>query len=194
MGQAYARMGSPDPRLNPHGDVDFRLTALYHSWRKDDAPPSRVKPLPIPVVAQVWSLAQLETTPLATAAAEILIIDFYFLLRPGEYVGVPRPRSPLFRIQDVQLWIGSRALAVLTCSDAEILAATFVTLTFTTQKTASAMKPSATGVPVTLTCARCIVSRLASSDYAATWQLLTSPSMRCAPTPPPHSSTFWYPI
>ena len=134
VGQAYARMGAPDPRLNAHCDVDFCLTSLYQLWHKDDAPPQRVKPLPLPVIAQVWALAQLEATPVAIAAAEILVISYYFLLRPGEYVGVPRLCGLLFRIQDVQLWIGSRALALLTCPDADILASTFVTLTFTTQK------------------------------------------------------------
>ena len=117
--QTYARMGAPDPRLNAHGDVDFRLTSLYRSWREDDAIPQRVKPLPLLVVAQVWALAQLEATLLAPAAVEILVIGYYFLLRPGEYVSVPRPRGPLFRIQDVQLRIGSRALALLTCPNAD---------------------------------------------------------------------------
>jgi hypothetical protein len=40
----------------------------------------------------------------------------------------------MFRVRDVQLWIGSRALDTLQCLEADLRAATFVTLTFTTQK------------------------------------------------------------
>jgi hypothetical protein len=61
-----------------------------------------------------------------------LVLGFYFLLRPGEYLGLPRLTQ--FRFGDVRLWIGSRALDHATCPEADILAATFVTLTFTRQK------------------------------------------------------------
>ena len=136
MGQAYARLGSPDPRLNAHGTLDIRLTSLYRAWQREDAPPSRVKPLPLSVVAQVYATAQLENTPQARAGADCLVLGFYFLLRPGEYLGKPpadRP-GPLFRLRDVQLWIGSRALSLLSCPPDDLMAATFVTLTFTEQK------------------------------------------------------------
>ena len=110
MGQAYAQLGAPDPRLNSHGDLDIRLTAVYCAWSRADDPPSRVKPLPLPVVAQMWALAQLEDTPTAHAAAECLIPGFFFLLRPREYLGTSPSdgKSPQFRLQDIQLWIGSR--------------------------------------------------------------------------------------
>lgn len=135
MGQAHARLGSPDPRLNALGKVEFRLASLLHAWGKADAPPHRVRPLPLPVVAQVWALAQGESTPLAHAAASCLIFGFFFLLRPGEYLGNPAQRGAhMFRLQDVQFWIGSRALNHFTCSDDDLRAATFATLTFTQQK------------------------------------------------------------
>ncbi|KAI2501386.1 hypothetical protein MHU86_13053 [Fragilaria crotonensis] len=50
-------LGSADPRLNPHGQIDFRLTSLYQSWAKADPPPSRVKPLPMTLLRQVVALA-----------------------------------------------------------------------------------------------------------------------------------------
>ncbi|KAI2489281.1 hypothetical protein MHU86_25315 [Fragilaria crotonensis] len=131
VGQAYTRMGSPDPRLNPHGLVDYRLTSLYRAWQRADDPPSRVKPLPLSLVSQVWQYAH-NASPHATAAAECLVIGFYFLLRPGEYLG--RPGATQFRLRDVRFWIGNRALDHFTCPPADILAATFATLTFTRQK------------------------------------------------------------
>ena len=132
VGQTYAGMGALDPRLNRHGELDFRLTALLQAWKRDDDPPTRVKPLPIAVVSHVWDIAQGEGTPKAHAAAACLVIGFYFLLRPGEYLGPPR--AAVFRLCDIQFWIGSRALAQASCPAADLLAATFVALTFTQQK------------------------------------------------------------
>ena len=87
VGQAYARMGTPDPRLDRHGQLDFRLSSLYRSWQNTDDPPSRVKPLPLTLVAQVCRLATMEHTATSCAAADCLIMGFFFLLRPGEYLG-----------------------------------------------------------------------------------------------------------
>ncbi|KAI2499906.1 hypothetical protein MHU86_14576 [Fragilaria crotonensis] len=132
VGQAYTGMGAPDPRLNAHGQVDFRLSAMYRAWAGADDPPSRVKPLPLQLVAHVWHHASLAATPRALAAAGCLTFGFFFLLRPGEYLGTPNRTQ--FVLQDVRFWIGSRAIDHLTCPAADILAATFVTLTFTRQK------------------------------------------------------------
>ncbi|KAI2501762.1 hypothetical protein MHU86_12682 [Fragilaria crotonensis] len=127
-------MGAPDRRLSNHGQLDFRLRALYRSWATADDPPSRVKPLPIGLLTNTVHLASVEATPAALAAADCLIVGFYFLLRPGEYLGVPTPADNLFRLKDLHLWIGSRALDLATCPIADLRAATFATLTFTRQK------------------------------------------------------------
>ncbi|KAI2505100.1 hypothetical protein MHU86_9288 [Fragilaria crotonensis] len=50
VAQAFTRVGAVDPRLNTIGDVDFRLHALFHSWKKSDHPSLRVKPLPLLVL------------------------------------------------------------------------------------------------------------------------------------------------
>ena len=132
VGQTYAGMGAPDPRLDRHGQLDLRLAALYHAWKRMDDPPTRVKPLPLAVVAHVWATAHRDATPRALATAECLVIGFYFLLRPGEYLGTPRGTQ--FLLRDVKFWIGSRALSPSACRDDELLAATFVALTFNRQK------------------------------------------------------------
>ncbi len=135
VGQAYAGMGSPDPRLNSHGHLDFRLTALYRSWSKVDDPPSRVKPLPGTLLAQTVQLAHHEGTPVANAAGAVLILGHFFLLRPGEYMGTPNDTlDTLFRLRDLTLWVGSRSLDHLHCPIPDLHAATFATLTFTRQK------------------------------------------------------------
>ena len=107
---------------------------MYRAWQRDDAPPSRVKPFPLSLVGHVWNLAESEASPVSLAAAQCLVLGFYFLLRPGEYLGTPTSSPTLFRLRDVQFWIGSRSLSVLACPDADLLASTFVCLTFTNQK------------------------------------------------------------
>ena len=80
-------------------------------------------------------LAHTANTPVTLAAAECLTYAFYFLLRPGEYAGTPRRvADDLFRFQDVGLWIGGCRLDVASYPLADLQAATFATLTFTTQK------------------------------------------------------------
>ena len=73
---------------------------------------------------------------MALASAQCLVTGFFFLLRPGEYLGSPspNPNAPLFRLRDLQFWLGSRALSPLTCPPEELLASTFACLTFTNQK------------------------------------------------------------
>ena len=136
VGQAFTRLGTTDPRLNEFGEVDFRLASLLRAWKKADAPPARIKPLPLQLVHAAVHLATTVATPLSlSSAADCLVIGFYFLLRPGEYVGVPRHQSDdLFRLQDVGLCVGTRKLDILHCPLADLLATTFATLTFTSQK------------------------------------------------------------
>jgi hypothetical protein len=135
VAQTYASMGAPDPHMNVHGALDFRLTSLYQAWSNLDAPPSRVKPLPLSLVTHVVTLAHQEDTPAARAAADCLVLGFIFMLRPGEYLGFPNDTlDTLFRLSDVILWIGARALDLFTCPIADLQDATFVTLTFTRQK------------------------------------------------------------
>ena len=135
VGQAFTGVGALDPRLNAFGALDARLSALFRAWKKADPPPSRVNSLPLQIVHGAFQLARLSPEPVAAAAADCLVVAFYFLLRPGEYAGTPKGAADdLFRLQDLGLWIGSRRLDVLTCPLPDLLAATFATLTFTSQK------------------------------------------------------------
>jgi hypothetical protein len=63
----------------------------------------------------------------------MIAITFFFLLRPGEYTGTTSDDT-LFRIQDVHLYIGTRRLDTMICTDADINAAMLVSYTFTTHK------------------------------------------------------------
>ena len=137
MAQTFTRVGAVDPRLNVFGELDYRLQAVLRTWKKADPPPTRVKPLPMLVLRRAHRLAEanLQVSPRLFAAGDCLLLAFYFLLRPGEYSGTPRTAADdLFRFQDVGVWIGQRRLDPLSCPTDDLLAATFVTVTFTTQK------------------------------------------------------------
>lgn len=70
---------------------------------------------------------------LSLALMDMMWIAFFFLLRPGEYLQ-PAVDSHPFRLQDVRLYKASTPLNLSTCSSTDIEHATFVSLTFTTQK------------------------------------------------------------
>ena len=156
MGQAFPGVRALDPHLNAFGALDSRLSAMFRAWKKADPPPTRVKPLPLQVVHGAFQLARLSPEPVAAAAADCLVVAFYFLLRPGKYAGTPRGAADdLFRLQDLGLWIGGRRLDVLACPLPDLLAATFATLTFTSQKNGvreETIGPRSLGSPNTPPC------------------------------------------
>jgi hypothetical protein len=61
----------------------------------------------------------------------MIILAFFFFLRPGEYTDND---NTLFCLKDVQLFIGPRCLNSQTSSAAELTRARFGSLTFTDQK------------------------------------------------------------
>lgn len=130
-------MGTPDPRLDSHGNIDLRLKHQLRHYSKTDPPPKRVQPIPIEVLRH---LVQLVTSdPSATASRktimDLIIIAFYFLMRPGEYCNsTGEDSSHPFHSDELELWLGPRKLNLVTASDHELLTATFCILEFTTQK------------------------------------------------------------
>jgi hypothetical protein len=133
IAQTFTGLGQPDPRLTPQGKIDFHLQRTFASYRRQDPPPNRVKPIPIQVLHRVMLVAYAAPTPGNLAIADMCCIAFFFLLRPGEYTISPGDSTP-FRVCDVQFRQGTRRLHTMLSSEAELRTATFVTLTFTTQK------------------------------------------------------------
>jgi hypothetical protein len=64
----------------------------------------------------------------------MLIVAFFFLLRPGEYTCTPNPDASPFRLCDVHLMINNRCLPHLTCSETDFTHVNYVALEFTNQK------------------------------------------------------------
>lgn len=132
MGSAFASLGAPDPRLDRHGSIDSRLQRLLRAYTRIDLPPARVKPVPVRLLFSVTSLGYGPSNTVASqATADMVVIAFFFLLRPGEYTGGRSPHP--FRLQDVQLFIGTRRIP-LTAPPSDLLAVTHASLTFSSQK------------------------------------------------------------
>jgi hypothetical protein len=132
--QAHARLGALDPRKDGHGGIDFRIQRQLKAYTKDDAPPKRVKPIPILII--IYILAQAygdQRNDPELAIADMITIASFFLLRPGEFAGTTLDYTP-FSLQDVGLYIGPLKLDLTRASDAELDSATSVSYTFTSQK------------------------------------------------------------
>jgi hypothetical protein len=91
---------------------------------------------PIPIIIIIYILLQAydnHRSDSDLAIADMIVIAFFFMLHPGEYIGTTSDDAP-FRLQDVHLYIGGRKLDSTTSSLAELDAATSVSYKFTTRK------------------------------------------------------------
>jgi hypothetical protein len=140
VGQTLAFMGTPDPRIDSHGAVDIRLKNQLRHYSKSDPPPRRVQPIPIPVLRHLVELVVSDATASASRKAimDLVILAYYFLMRPGEYCNsTGEDSSHPFHTDEVELWLGHRELNLDTATDHELLTATFCILEFTDQKNAN---------------------------------------------------------
>ena len=131
IGQTFLRVGANDPRLNSAHTIDFRLQRTLKAWKACDPAPDRVKPIPLQVIRRIAFLAQSSPDPTLCASADMIIIAFFYLLRPGEYTD--NDKAP-FRIADVQLFIGDTRINIMTSPVEQVQQALFASLTFTNQK------------------------------------------------------------
>ena len=107
---------------------------MLSCYSKVDPPPNRVKPVPVSVLRRIFAIAAtLQDDPQHQCLADMIGLAFFFLLRPGEYAYSPSESTP-FQLRDVQLFRGGTRLNLATASDADILTATFASLTFRDQK------------------------------------------------------------
>lgn len=137
VAQTFLAMGAQDPRLNGALKTDFRISRMLSAWKKEDPPANRVKPIPISVIKHIARIAQgLPAGPAGDklrAAADMIIIAFFFLLRPGEYTDAASDTTP-FTLGNVQMFIGCTRLDIMTVEERVLDQARSVSLTFTTQK------------------------------------------------------------
>jgi hypothetical protein len=189
-------VGAADPRLNHHGDVDFRLTRQYSSYKKTDPPPTRVKPIPLALLHHVFHWAtvlNLTNCQQWTMIGNLIYLAFFFLLRPGEYCFSSEDAFHPFRLCDVGLYIGARHIDIFAEPEANLWAATSCTLMFSTQKNGTrgeiighARSGALHACPVTCIIRLILHARqnnapptlpLCAIKVNNTWQLVTSPQI-----------------
>ena len=134
VGQAYARLGTPDVRNDVTGRIDIRIARQIRFYSKQDDPPRRVKPVPISVVTAIVEHAFYTETTADDfiAIADMICLGFFFLCRPGEHT-FTQNNTP-FKLEDVTLYRGGTAYTYEHCNPKEFDNAVSVALTFTTQK------------------------------------------------------------
>ena len=133
VGQTFTQLGLPDPRFNCHGRMDSRLTNLWKDWNSHDDPPRRLKPVPIQVLHAAQRIADTAGSLALATTARMMWIGFFFLCRPGEYCETGYS-SHLFRLCDVQLYLGAALLDLFTASPALLRSSSFTSMTFSDQK------------------------------------------------------------
>jgi hypothetical protein len=134
VGQMLATLGHQDPRLQPSGKLDIRLSRQLNAYKKQEPPPTWVKPIPFPIIARTAELCRVANTAQSHAIADMLVLGFFFLLHPGEYVCTYNDEASPFRYCDVHLMIDNRRLNHFTCQAASFNMVNFVALEFTNQK------------------------------------------------------------
>ena len=133
VGQTCARLGKPDPRLDATGAIDFRLQRQLKYYKNQDPESDRRQPFPVELIHAATARLKALNTPRALAIVDMMWIAFYFLMRPGEFCDSGSASHP-FRFQDVTLRAGNVVLDLRRSTEGQLKAATFVTLTFSTQK------------------------------------------------------------
>ena len=106
---------------------------MLKAYSKQDPPPNRVKPVPIPVIRRIMAVATATVDPFNNALADMIYLAFYFLLCPGEYA-ISSSESTPFEFKDVQLLLDQQRLELTSATPAQILSCTFASLTFDKQK------------------------------------------------------------
>ena len=126
-------MGSSNPRLDLAGNVVPPLQQMQRAWRTGDPPPVRVKPVPLALARHAVN-SQDPSNPVQSAIRDLLIIGYFFLLRPGEHAYSGRAGHP-FRLCDTSFDVpGAAAFNGATISEASLATAVRVNLNFSTQK------------------------------------------------------------
>ena len=134
VAQKFTRTGTEDPRKTAHSVIDYRIKSQLRSFEKNDPAPIHVKPVPITLIIHALLFVyQTNPTPERRAVANMMCIIFFFCLCPGEYTGTTID-DQAFALNDAALFLRKRRLHNDHTSESELLAATSLQLTFTTQK------------------------------------------------------------
>ena len=116
------------------GKVGFCLRHQLSCYEKEDPPPTWVRPVSITLLLDMHQQA-LRRSDAATHSAELALVDFFFLLQPGEYCqGDVDSRSAPFRLRDVLFFVIPHKYTTMDAPSHILRSETFVSLRFNDQK------------------------------------------------------------
>jgi hypothetical protein len=144
VGQTFELAGHPDPRRPPSSkELHLAIPRLLSTYRNANPATESHIALPVEVIADVMKHEGVLDSPGVRAAADLILVAFYYLLRVGKYTkptGKCVTRTTQFRLQDVTFWKdtgdGNLFRLPFDAVDADILAASAATLTLDNQKNA----------------------------------------------------------
>ncbi len=119
--------------MNSAKDIDFQINRMLQDWKKEDPPPAHsnsCRPSPVRDRTGPPSLPPDSDSHHLRAIADMIIIAFFYLLRPGEYT------AP-FTLGNVQIFIdpvASISLLLMPQSQRRNSFVPHLPLSFTTQK------------------------------------------------------------
>ncbi|CAB9513704.1 hypothetical protein SEMRO_607_G174680.1 [Seminavis robusta] len=96
------RLGShlrKDPRLDEHNTTHIELANISRGYSKADPPPDKTKPIPLQLLRHAITCI-LSTSSRDQTIRNMLLMGWFFLLRPGEYT-YSAPINTPFRLKDV---------------------------------------------------------------------------------------------
>jgi hypothetical protein len=146
VGKGFSDLGLNDPRKPFPGSRHNRpvLTAFLKRLSDQDIPASRTYPANITIVqglSEALDTSHPELGELNSHVIDLIIVAFFWLLRPSEYLfpAEPEGRSQAFRLCDIYFTIGGAIFPALTAplNDVNsIKRISYATLTFIDQKNA----------------------------------------------------------
>ena len=103
------------------------------AYSKKDPPPNSVKPVSVQFLRHIASITSASAGEDLKSISDILQLTYFFLLRPGEYMGTNSPTTP-FQLKDAPLSCGVANFETLQTPAAALETDTYGKLEFTTQK------------------------------------------------------------
>jgi hypothetical protein len=95
IGQEIASLGTLDPRLLANGKFELRLKNQLKGYSRQDPPPERVKPIPMPLVPAAVQDAYTTPDPLLRATGDCGVIGLSFCCAPASMSRPPLTVIPL---------------------------------------------------------------------------------------------------
>ena len=119
VGEGIANLGAPDPRKDRRtGKLHPLYSAFLKALKDDDDPPSRAYPVNISIIRTLFSTLDfdhLQDGALNEHICDLIVVAFFWLLRPAEYTLTPDEdsRSQAFTLGQVHLTISGRVYHAL---------------------------------------------------------------------------------